>query len=56
MNIDEVKNLKKDDEEFQKGLNLDNIINNEDLNKNPSNVNNPHQFQTDSLRNYNLFV
>ena len=38
MDIDEVENLKENDEEFRKGLNLGNIINNEELNENASNV------------------
>ena len=41
MDIDEVENLKENDEKFRKGLNLINIINNEELNENDSNVYNP---------------
>ena len=41
MDIDEVENLKENDGEFRKGLNLGNIINNEELNENASNVYNP---------------
>ena len=52
MEIDEVENLKENDEEFRKGLNLSNIINHEELNENASNVYNPPQFQTELLINY----
>ena len=52
MDIDEVENLKENDEEFRKGLNLGNIINNEELIENASNVYNPPQFQTELLINY----
>ena len=49
MDIDEVENLKENDEEFRKSLNLSNIINNEELNENTSNVYNPPQFQLNCL-------
>ena len=52
MDIEENENLKENDEEFRKGLNLGNIINNEDLNENASNVYNPPQFQTELLINF----
>ncbi len=52
MDIDEVENLKENDEEFRKGLNLGNIINNEELNENASNVYNPPHFQSELLINY----
>ena len=49
MDIDEVENLKQNYEEFRKGLNLDNIINNEYLNENASNGYKPLLFQTELL-------
>ena len=52
MDIDEVENLKENDEEFRKGFNLSNIIKNKKLNENASNVYNPPQFQTELLINY----
>ena len=52
MNVDEDQSLKENDEEFRNGLNLGNIINNEELNENASNVYNPPQFQTELLINY----
>ena len=53
MDIDEVGNLKENDEEFRKALNFGNIIiNNEELNENTYNVYNPPQFQTELLINY----
>ena len=52
MDFDEVGNLKENDEEFRKGLNSGNIINNEELNEHASNVYNPPQFQTELLIKY----
>ena len=52
MDIEEIENLKDNDEEFRAGLKERNIINDDNLNENPPNAYNPSQSQTKLLINY----
>ena len=52
MDIEEIENLKDNDEEFRAGLGERNIMNNDNLNENPPNIYNPAQYQSELLINY----